>query len=183
MSTGRQILVRFGALFAWLGAYWAGEHAIGAWKIALSSDPDVSTNLLDLVGSTSAALISAGACGWLLVLAVRASPAFTWFALLLGVPATILLLIQAVSQDDALLPYSSAIEAVLYFYAAYALISYMLEDHVITRDELYEKWNDCASLVLPPHGVDQVFELVDGLERVADITTLVRALTAPAEQR
>ena len=73
----------------------------------------------------------------LVVLAVRASPAFTWFALLLGVPATILLLIQAVSQDDALLPYSSALEAVLYFYAAYALISYMLEDHVITRDELY----------------------------------------------
>jgi hypothetical protein len=26
---------------------------------------------------------------------------------------------------------------VLYFYAAYALILYMLEDHVITRDELF----------------------------------------------
>ena len=73
----------------------------------------------------------------LVVLAVRATPAFTWFALLLGVPATILLLIQAVTQDDALLPYSSALEAVLYFYAAYALIAYMLEDHAITRDELY----------------------------------------------
>ena len=56
---------------------------------------------------------------------------------MLGVPATILLLIQAVTQDDALLPYSSALEAVLYFYAAYALIRYMLEDHVITRDELF----------------------------------------------
>ncbi len=54
-----------------------------------------------------------------------------------GVPATILLLIQAVTQDDALLPYSSALEAILYFYAAYALIKYMLEDHVITRDELF----------------------------------------------
>jgi hypothetical protein len=73
----------------------------------------------------------------LVVLAVRATPAFTWFALLLGAPATILLLIQAVTQDDALLPYSSALEAVLYFYAAYALIAYMFEDHVITRDELY----------------------------------------------
>ena len=73
----------------------------------------------------------------LVVLAVRATPAFTWFALLLGVPATILLLIQAVTRDDSLLPYSSALEAVLYFYAAYALISYMFEDHVITRDELY----------------------------------------------
>jgi hypothetical protein len=73
----------------------------------------------------------------LVVLAVRSSPVFTWFALLLGVPATILLLLQAITRDDALLPYSSALEAVLYFYAAYALIRYMLADHVITRDELY----------------------------------------------
>jgi Ion channel len=49
----------------------------------------------------------------------------------------VLLLIQAVTRDDALLPYSSALEAVLYFYAAYALIAYMFEDHVITRDELF----------------------------------------------
>ena len=73
----------------------------------------------------------------LVVLAVRSTPSFTWFAFLLGVPATVLLFIQAITQDDALLPYSSALEAVLYFYAAYALIRYMLEDHVITRDELY----------------------------------------------
>ena len=39
--------------------------------------------------------------------------------------------------DDALLPYSSAVEAVLYFYAASALIRYMLADHEITRDELF----------------------------------------------
>jgi hypothetical protein len=56
---------------------------------------------------------------------------------MLGVPASILLLIQAVTTDDALLPYSSALEAILYFYAAGALIRYMLEDHVITRDELF----------------------------------------------
>ena len=61
----------------------------------------------------------------------------TWVALLFGLPATGLLLIQAITTDDALLPYSSAFEAVLYFYAAGALIAYMLEDHVITRDELY----------------------------------------------
>ena len=48
-----------------------------------------------------------------------------------------LLLIQAVTGDDALLPYSSAFESVLYFYAAGALIAYMLEDHEITRDELF----------------------------------------------
>jgi hypothetical protein len=73
----------------------------------------------------------------LVVLAVRSTPAATWFGLALGVPATVLLLIQAVTGDNALLPYSSALEAILYFYAAGALISYMLADHVITRDELF----------------------------------------------
>jgi len=56
-------------------------------------------------------------------------------------------------------------------------------DLPFTRDELYEKWSDCASLVLPQAGVDEVFELVETLERIDDITTLVRALTAPAKKR
>lgn len=73
----------------------------------------------------------------LVVLAVRSSSASTWFGVMLGLPATVLLLIQAVTGDDTLLPYSSALEAILYFYAAGALIAYMLADHVITRDELF----------------------------------------------
>jgi hypothetical protein len=73
----------------------------------------------------------------LVVLAVRSTPALTWVGVLLGIPATVLLLIQVVTGDDALLPYSSACEAVLYLYAAGALIAYMLADHEITRDELF----------------------------------------------
>ncbi len=73
----------------------------------------------------------------LVLLAVRSSPAHTWVGLVLGIPATVLLLIQAATGDTTLLPYSSALEALLYFYAAGALIAYMLADHVITRDELY----------------------------------------------
>jgi hypothetical protein len=73
----------------------------------------------------------------LVVLAVRSSPGLTWVSLLLALPATVLLLIQAVTNSDALLPYSSALEALLYFYAAGALIAYMLADHVITKDELF----------------------------------------------
>jgi ion channel len=73
----------------------------------------------------------------LVLLAVRSSPAHTWVALVLGLPATVLLLIQAVTGSDTLLPYSSAFEAILYFYAAGALIAYMLADHEITRDELF----------------------------------------------
>src|SRR5215210_5324249 len=73
----------------------------------------------------------------LVVLAVRSSPGLTGVALVLGAPATVLLLIQAVTRDDALLPYSSALEALLYFYAAYTLIRYLLADHEITRDEVW----------------------------------------------
>jgi hypothetical protein len=73
----------------------------------------------------------------LVVLAVRSTPGLTWVGFLLGGPATVLLLIQAATGSDTLLPYSSALEGVLYFYAAGALIAYMLADHEITRDELY----------------------------------------------
>jgi Ion channel len=90
-------------------------------------------------GAASRALFSVFGVGilGLVLLAVRSSPGVTWIALILAAPATVLLLIQAVTGDDGLLPYSSAFEAVLYFYAAGALIAYMLADHEITRDELF----------------------------------------------
>ena len=73
----------------------------------------------------------------LVFLAVRPTPALTWLAVLLGVPATVLLLIQAVTGSNDLLAYSSALEAVLYFYAAGALMAWMLADHEVTKDELF----------------------------------------------
>jgi hypothetical protein len=73
----------------------------------------------------------------LVVLAVHHSPGLTWVGFVLGAPATLLLLVQAATDSSDLLPYSSALEAALYFYAAGALIAYMLEDHEITRDELF----------------------------------------------
>jgi hypothetical protein len=88
------------------------------------------------VGSALFSLFGIAILG-LVVLSVRSSPGLTWVAIVLGTPATVLLLIQAITGDDTLLPYSSAFEAALYFYAAGALIAYMLEDHVVTRDELF----------------------------------------------
>ena len=73
----------------------------------------------------------------LVVRAVRSTPALLWVGVLLGAPASVLLLIQAITGSDSLLAYSSAFEAVLYFYAAGALMAYIAEDHDITRDELY----------------------------------------------
>jgi Ion channel len=97
----------------------------------------------------------------LVVLAVRFSAGLTWIAVTLGVPATILLLIQAVTGDDTLLPYSSALEAILYFYAAGVLIVYMLADHVITRDELFAVG---ATFTLVAWGFAYVFQVCQAIE-------------------
>jgi 2-methylcitrate dehydratase PrpD len=54
-------------------------------------------------------------------------------------------------------------------------------DLPFTRDELHEKWSDCASLVLPEAASNRVFELVEKLETLPDITTLVDALCATGQ--
>jgi 2-methylcitrate dehydratase PrpD len=54
-------------------------------------------------------------------------------------------------------------------------------DLPFTRDELHEKWSDCASLVLPEAASNHVFELVEKLETLPDITALVDALCATGQ--
>ncbi len=97
----------------------------------------------------------------LVLLAVRGSPAWTSLGMVLAVPATGLLLIQAITSDDALRPYSSALEAVLYFYAAGALIAYMLADHEITRDEI---WAIGATFTLLAWGFAYAYTVCQAIE-------------------
>ena len=97
----------------------------------------------------------------LVVLAVRSSPAFTWLGIVLAAPASAMLLIQAITDSATLLPYSSGIEAALYFYAAYALIAYMLADHVITRDEL---WAVGATFTLVAWGFAYMYTVCQAVE-------------------
>ena len=89
---------------------------------------DVGRSLFSLFGIAILGLV---------VRAVRSTPGLNWVVVLLGIPASVLLVIQALTRSDTLLPYSSALEAFLYFYAAGALIAYMLADQKVTRDELY----------------------------------------------
>ena len=49
-------------------------------------------------------------------------------------------------------------------------------DLPFTREELHEKWSDCGSLVLSQPQADRVFELVEKLEKLPDVTALVDAL-------
>jgi 2-methylcitrate dehydratase PrpD len=46
-----------------------------------------------------------------------------------------------------------------------------------TRDELFEKFSECASLVLSPEDTRAVFEAVETIEEMPDVTALARLLT------
>ena len=125
---------------------------LGVLLYPAMEDSDVGRSLFSVFGILILALV---------VLAVRQSPGFTWVAIALGAPATVLLLIQAVTRDDALLPYSSALEAGLYFYAAYTLIRYLLADHEITRDEI---WAVGATFTLVAWAFAYVFVVWQAIE-------------------
>jgi hypothetical protein len=74
---------------------------------------------------------------FLAVLSVRSTPALTWVSVVLGVPAVVLSLTDAIRPTESLVPWSAALHAGFYFYAAYALLRYMLADHDVTTDELF----------------------------------------------
>jgi hypothetical protein len=97
----------------------------------------------------------------LVLLAVRGSPVFLWIGVALAIPATVLLLVQAITTSDELQPWSAAFEAPLYFYAAYALIRYMLADHEITRDELFAVG---ATFTLVAWGFAYTFTVIQAIE-------------------
>ena len=71
------------------------------------------------------------------VYAVRATPGLTWVAVTLAVPAVGLLAVQVATGNEGLAPWAPGFESVLYFYAAGAMLLYMLDDEHVTRDELY----------------------------------------------
>ncbi len=75
---------------------------------------------------------------FLAVRAVRATPALTWVAVLLGLPIIALTILEAADPTNApVVFWSSALHAVFYFYTSFALIRYMFLDRFITTDELW----------------------------------------------
>ncbi len=69
---------------------------------------------------------------------VRRTPGETWVSIALAVPIIVLLALQTFfDMRGALLPWSSALEALFYFYAAASLIAYMMGDRQATTDELF----------------------------------------------
>ena len=72
------------------------------------------------------------------VAAVRLTPALSWVALLLGVPAMVFAVLEAVEQDvDWIVLTSALVHAPFYFYVSYAMIRYLFHDDQVTHDELF----------------------------------------------
>lgn len=70
--------------------------------------------------------------------AVRRTPALTWCAFLLGVPAMLFTIIESVAPDhDSVVLVSALLHAPFYFYVSYAMIRYLFHDERVTRDELF----------------------------------------------
>src|SRR6478752_2356626 len=75
---------------------------------------------------------------FLAVRAVRASPALTVIAVLLGLPLIALTILEAVDPlNTQTVLWSSILHAVFYFYTAVALLRYMFVDRFVTNDELW----------------------------------------------
>jgi hypothetical protein len=72
------------------------------------------------------------------LLATRRSPALTWVVLVLGLPAMVFTILEAVQPDTGWIQLASAaLHTPFYLYVSYAMLRYLFHDDEVTRDELY----------------------------------------------
>jgi hypothetical protein len=89
------------------------------------------------VGSAALGVISMLAVG-LALWVVRSTPALTVVAVVLGAPAVLMTILEAVIPDAEWVTLTSALlHAPFYFYVAYSLLRYIFHDERVTTDELY----------------------------------------------
>ena len=71
------------------------------------------------------------------VYAVRATPALTWVAIVLGLPVVVLTIAEGLMpSNEPVRLWSSLFHAAFYGYTAYGLIRYLFDDSWVTRDEI-----------------------------------------------
>ncbi len=97
----------------------------------------------------------------LTTLMVRRTPGLTWISGSLATVIIVLLVLQTFFSMPHLLPLSSGLEAIFYFYAAASLIAYMLEDMRATTDELFAAG---ATFTLLAWGFTHLYMLIQILQ-------------------
>ena len=72
------------------------------------------------------------------VFAVRRSQALTWVAVLLGLPAMVMAVAEAVDPSSGpVVLVSAAFHVPFYFYVSWAMVRYLFDDERITTDDVY----------------------------------------------
>lgn len=121
--------------------------------------------LYPFIENTSAGLIGFNVFGIVVlgitVSMVRRTPGHTWVSICIALVVTVLLVLQAVMGMTHLVAWSSALEALFYFYAAASLIRYMLEDQRATTDELFAAG---ATFTLLAWGFTHLYMLTQALQ-------------------
>jgi len=92
---------------------------------------------------------------------VKRTPWLTWVSVALAVPIIVLLAWQMFFEMRHLQPWSSALEAVFYFYAAGSLIAYMMGDRQTTTDELFAA---AATFTLLAWGFTHLYMMIQALQ-------------------
>jgi hypothetical protein len=91
---------------------------------------------------------------------VRRTPGHAWISASIALPVIVLLALQILFDMPQLLPWSSALEALFYFYAAGSLVAYMMEDRLATTDELFAA---AAAFTLLAWAFTHLFILIQAL--------------------
>lgn len=91
---------------------------------------------------------------------VRRTPGHAWISAGIALPVIVMLGLQMAFGMRELLPWSSALEALFYFYAAGSLVGYMMEDRRATTDELFA---GAATFTLLAWAFTHLFVLVQAL--------------------
>lgn len=69
---------------------------------------------------------------------IRSTPALTWLALLIGLPAFVLELWSVIDSDNVPVVFTAHLMlAIFYLYVAYGLVAYMFADTWVTKDEMF----------------------------------------------
>jgi len=92
---------------------------------------------------------------------VQRTPGVTWISGSLATVIIVLLVLQTFFAMTHLLPWSSGLEAIFYFYAAGSLIAYMMEDLRATTDELFAAG---ATFTLLAWGFTHLFMVIQMLQ-------------------
>jgi len=107
---------------------------LGVQLLSVLAYPFLDSSALGRAGVGVVGLLVVAAALW----AVRRTPALTWVALVVGVPAMVLTVLEAIyPSHDPIVLISALFHAPLYFYVSYGMIRYVFGDEHVTSDEIF----------------------------------------------